>query len=412
MPGTPGRRSRLAAAALAAAALAATIVVAVLASTSGDAAAHADSPAIAFDAGYNALVWTGPDTPARDLAAALPALRAVWRWDAAAQRFDVFRPDTPAANTLDLVRTADALWLDLDHAATWAMPPADLPGFVTLQAGWNLAPWLGESATPPDAFASVGGRLQAAYVYDAQEQRYRGYAPSLAPALNDLEQVEPLAAVWLRIAPGPPLVWSPLPAGAPAAAAAAVLLLDSGDGAGSGFLVSDALLVTAAHVAGDAEWLTVWAWDGQTARARVVARDLTLDLAVARLDRPPTVAQPLDWAAAPTARPTDPVWVWGYPEAGLVLAAGFSQAPTVSTGIVSAQRQREGVAYLQLDAAVNAGNSGGPVLDAQGRVVGMISLLLQPGGDDLEGMNFAVDLVAERDGLAALIAAAQATPER
>lgn len=403
MPGCP-RPSALARGVVLAVATAA--VLWVVAGGPASPALAASSPrTVTLVDGYNPVVWSGPDQPAAELATALP-LRAVWRWDAAAQRFDVYRPSDPTANTLDLVHSGDAIWLDVDTAATWSIPAAGLPAFVTLHGGWNFVPWLGDAAPPDDALASLGARLEAAYVYDAESQRYLGYAPTVAPALNDLTRLDSLDALWLRIAPGPPLVWRPAGVATPADAAAGVLLVDSGDGAGSGFLVTDALIITAAHVAGDAEWLTVWAGDGQTARARVVARDIPRDLAIARLDRPLAAAHPLDWTAAAPAQPADPVWVWGYPEAGLVLAAGFTQAPTVSTGIVSARRLRDGVAYLQVDAAVNGGSSGGPVLDARGRVVGMVSLLLRPGGDDLEGMNFAVDLVAERDHLAALLAAA------
>lgn len=61
---------------------------------------------------------------------------------------------------------------------------------------------------------------------------------------------------------------------------------------------------------------------------------------------------------------------------------------------------------LQTDAAIGIGNSGGPLVTASGVVVGVITVILTPDGTDLEGLNFALDVVHYRDRLAALIARA------
>jgi S1-C subfamily serine protease len=86
-----------------------------------------------------------------------------------------------------------------------------------------------------------------------------------------------------------------------------------------------------------------------------------------------------------------PVRAWGYPFEADVVAAGFSRAPSVSAGIISAQRLRADVHYIQTDAAVNPGNSGGPLLNADGLVVGINTFIVTPGREDAEGLNFALD---------------------
>ena len=123
----------------------------------------------------------------------------------------------------------------------------------------------------------------------------------------------------------------------------------------------------------------------------------------------PDNAVALDWESAPTPPLAEEVWVWGYPVERTVISAGFSRAQTVTRGIVSAHRIRKDVRSLQIDAAVNAGNSGGPVVTAGGRLVGLVTSILRPGGKDLEGFNFALDITQHRDAIRALLTEAART---
>ena len=149
----------------------------------------------------------------------------------------------------------------------------------------------------------------------------------------------------------------------PSSIVRAVVHVQTEASAGSGFVVSDRHVVTNAHVVGDASVATVWFSNGARREGQIVATDTRLDFAVLEVPRVPVSVEPLAIADVQTAITLGaPVWAWGYPFEDAVVEAGFSRAPSVSAGIVSAQRLRDGVSYLQTDAAVNPGSSGGPLL--------------------------------------------------
>ncbi|MDA0351749.1 MAG: trypsin-like peptidase domain-containing protein [Chloroflexi bacterium] len=185
----------------------------------------------------------------------------------------------------------------------------------------------------------------------------------------------------------------------------AIVHVQTAQSAGSGFVVAGSRVVTNAHVIGSATTATIWFSNGARRDGTVVARSDELDLAVLSVPRIPISAGSLELAdpTAPAAMGSA-VWAWGYPFEADVVAAGFSRAPTISAGIVSARRVRNSVAYIQTDAAVNPGSSGGPLLDANARVIGINTLVLTPGGKDAEGLNFALDVAAHIDALLFLIA--------
>jgi serine protease Do len=191
----------------------------------------------------------------------------------------------------------------------------------------------------------------------------------------------------------------------------AIVHVQTTENAGSGFLISEDRVVTNAHVVAGATTATVWFPNGARRDSRIVARDDQLDIAVIEVLRVPVSSQPLSLIGAETpSRPGVPVWAWGYPFEADVVAAGFNRAPTVSAGIVSAHRLRNDVSYLQTDAAVNPGSSGGPLLNAEGAVIGVNTLVLTPGGADAEGLNFALDVAAHLEALTGLIEAAAPAP--
>ncbi len=176
----------------------------------------------------------------------------------------------------------------------------------------------------------------------------------------------------------------------------AVVHIQTSDSAGSGAVVAEGKILTAAHVVGDAAEVTVWFSNGARRTGLVTARDKQLDVAVIDVARVPRSVQPLDWESAVERAVGTRIWAWGYPQESAIVEAGFSRAPTASQGIVSARRTRGGVAYLQIDAAVSQGSSGGPIVDTEGRIVGLAVFVLAPAGRDPEGLNFAVDLVSHR----------------
>jgi serine protease Do len=156
-----------------------------------------------------------------------------------------------------------------------------------------------------------------------------------------------------------------------AVAATLVVYSDDLDEAflGSAFLWGDGTLaVTNAHVVGAAKRVELRAADGRRLSAPVVARDVGRDIALIAVEAAAFGPGLVPAAALPG--PGAPVWAVGSP-----LGAAFS----VSAGSISAVgRQVEPatpVRYLQHDAAVNPGSSGGPLVDAEGRLVGMNSLI-------------------------------------
>lgn len=160
-------------------------------------------------------------------------------------------------------------------------------------------------------------------------------------------------------------------------------------GGGSGVVVqSDGVLVTNNHVVEDADGVEVTLADGKRYEAQVLGRDPPNDLAVLRVD-----AQGLE---ALELRTDAQVKVG---EVVLAVGSPFGLAGTVTLGIVSATGRtlRSGSGHrienvLQTDAPLNPGNSGGPLIDTRGRVVGINTALFAPG----QGIALAVPAATAR----------------
>ncbi len=167
------------------------------------------------------------------------------------------------------------------------------------------------------------------------------------------------------------------------------------EGSGSGFVYDEGYIVTNNHVVSGADAVEIVFFDGQRRDGTVAARDRFTDLAVVRVDDMPDTAR-----ALPVLRHFEELEV-GQP----VVAIGnpFGNANTMTFGIVSALGRviPSGLANwsipqtIQTDAAINPGNSGGPLLDLQGRVIGVnaqirtanIALNSPPGNS---GVGFAI----------------------
>lgn len=165
-----------------------------------------------------------------------------------------------------------------------------------------------------------------------------------------------------------------------------VFVLEAGTGIGSGFCVSGNLLLTNEHVVRGAPVVRVRQRDGRTFWGNVVNALRAKDLALVKFDGP--VCKPLMFSHPNDIVVGREVWAIGTPE-------GLSWS--VSKGIISALRDLESARLIQTDAAVNKGNSGGPLVDTEtGKVVGINTMMLR--GGSAQGLNFAVSC---EDALAA-----------
>ena len=158
---------------------------------------------------------------------------------------------------------------------------------------------------------------------------------------------------------------------------------------GSGFFISsDGYIVTNNHVIADADTITVKLNDKRELKARVVGRDEGTDLAVIKVDGKDFPFVTFENKAKPR------VGDW-------VIAVGnpFLLGGTATAGIVSAYGRDIGdnfVDYLQIDAPINRGNSGGPTFDIYGRVIGVNTAIFSPSGGSV-GIGFAIPAdIAER----------------
>jgi serine protease Do len=156
-------------------------------------------------------------------------------------------------------------------------------------------------------------------------------------------------------------------------------------GQGSGFIVaSDGLILTNAHVVRDAKDVTVKLSDRREFKAKVLGSDPVTDVAVLRID-----AQNL-----PVVRLGDP----SQAQVGdrvLAIGAPYGLEQTATQGIVSAKgRSLPGdtvVPFIQTDAAVNPGNSGGPLFDGTGAVIGINAQIYSQSGG-FQGLSFAIPI--------------------
>ena len=158
----------------------------------------------------------------------------------------------------------------------------------------------------------------------------------------------------------------------------------SREGEGSGFFISaDGYIVTNNHVVESAERIEVTLTDGSTAEARIIGRDPKTDLALIKVDT--DQPQPyVELSDSGQARVGD--WV-------LAVGNPFGLGGSVNAGIISARGRdiQSGPYddYLQIDAPINRGNSGGPLFDARGRVIGVNTAIYSPSGGNI-GIGFAI----------------------
>ncbi len=179
-------------------------------------------------------------------------------------------------------------------------------------------------------------------------------------------------------------------------ARAGVVRIAGTSASSSGFVVDSAgYILTNAHVVDGAGRLTVVFDDGARLDPQVVASDAARDIALLKVT---TTRRLTALPIATGTREGDQVVALGYPLYNLDELAGDM---TVTNGIVSAFRTFGGSTYIQTNAALNPGNSGGPLLNLRGEVVGMNTSRFRevPGSDSLaQGIGFAIryDILSSR----------------
>ena len=164
---------------------------------------------------------------------------------------------------------------------------------------------------------------------------------------------------------------------------------------GSGFIISaDGYVVTNNHVVEHANDVEVALDDGRVLPAKVIGTDKRTDLALLKVNDGAKLPY-VEWTATP---PRVGDWV-------IAVGNPFGLGGSVTAGIVSARGRDIGAGpyddFLQIDAPVNRGNSGGPAFDARGAVVGVNTAIYSPSGGSV-GIGFAIPAEVARDVIVAL----------
>jgi serine protease Do len=219
-----------------------------------------------------------------------------------------------------------------------------------------FAPALAQSRYPADGFADLAERLSPAVVNIATSQRVEG--------VDELP----------RFPPGSPL--ERFNEGLSQGGAQITSL-------GSGFIISaDGVVVTNNHVIEAADAIEVILQNGQRFQATVVGRDPATDIAVLRVQTR-TPLPYVNMGESDSARVGDIVLAIGNP---------FGLGGSLSVGVVSARNRNIDAGryddFIQTDAAINRGNSGGPLFNMEGEVIGVNTAIVSPTGASV-GVGFA-----------------------
>lgn len=166
---------------------------------------------------------------------------------------------------------------------------------------------------------------------------------------------------------------------------------------GSGFMISeDGHIVTNNHVVEDASEVEIRLADGSTRAAELIGTDPATDIAVLRIEDTAEIAVAV-WGDSDAMKPG--AWT-------IAIGSPFGLGGTVTVGVLSATSRVIGAgpydAFLQTDASINSGNSGGPLFNTSGEVIGVNTAIFSPGGGNV-GIGFAVPSSIARDVVRQLI---------
>jgi S1-C subfamily serine protease len=168
--------------------------------------------------------------------------------------------------------------------------------------------------------------------------------------------------------------------------------LISAKGKGAGFVIKeDGTILTNHHVIAGSDRIVVTFADGLVSPAAVISAQPERDLAILQPARIPDDLQPITLAASGQLAPGDLVVAIGFP---------FGEGPSVSAGVVSGLNRTFALSgrpdlegLIQFDAAVNPGSSGGPLLNQDGEVVGVVTAILNPSpSGTFAGVGYAITM--------------------
>lgn len=164
------------------------------------------------------------------------------------------------------------------------------------------------------------------------------------------------------------------------------LALREGSGSGS-VLDANGLILTNQHVIDGAKQISVSLFNGISYQAVLVGQDPDTDIAILKIDAPADQLHPVTWGDSQKLRVGQKIYAIGNP---------FGLERTMSTGMISSlnrqiptRTQRTMQSIIQVDAALNHGNSGGPLLNTRGQLIGMTTAIMSSGGDSA-GVGFAI----------------------
>ena len=178
-----------------------------------------------------------------------------------------------------------------------------------------------------------------------------------------------------------------------------VVQITTGSGGGSGFIIDSAgLVVTNAHVVAGKSRVDIWLANGRRYEGKVIERDAFSDLALVQISGGDS------FYAIPVGEPSrvrvgDEVLALGFP-----IADKIGPSLTVTRGIISSSRTVDGIELLQTDAALNPGNSGGPLVNRDGDVIGVNTSKIYEatGGRPVSNIGFAVTVIEVERSLSTL----------
>jgi len=318
------------------------------------------------------------------------------------QLFDPWAPQPPLSDSLREPAHRASPYPDIDARTTSASPtpppPEDPAGSPSGPGSWGRflavlgavvvvvvsAFAVGRLTAPStdvsDAPVSVAAETPATTTPATTSPATTAAPPTTATAPSEAPAVEPPAAF-------APDAFSEPVADIAELVSPAVVQLESGAGLGSGVIYDqDGLILTAAHVVEGSSSVTVRLADGTSVDGEVLGTHDATDVAVISI--PSSTDLPIaDLAIGVDVR---------VGQLAVALGSPFGLDQTVTSGIVSAiDRVVSGVSMVQTDAAINPGNSGGPLVDSQGRVIGINDqIFTQSGGNEGVGFAISIDLAA------------------
>ncbi|MDE5801473.1 MAG: trypsin-like peptidase domain-containing protein [Lachnospiraceae bacterium] len=162
------------------------------------------------------------------------------------------------------------------------------------------------------------------------------------------------------------------------AAYESIFVIYSGNYEGSGFAIGSNTVVTNAHVIGNQNDIIVKAYSGQEYNASIYLFNEALDIAILSVDNAEFI--PLEIGNCDDIKVGDDIYAIGAPR---------SLEYTLTKGVISNKSRTIGFnKYIQIDAAINSGNSGGPLLNSAGQVIGVNSMKIS----DAEGIGLAIPI--------------------